>query len=954
MNLWELLKKPLPNLSKKKGIWGELISKTDLSGYVPHKTGLIEEKKIESKRSGDYFVVKNQNQVRYLKLTPQDYFLWQKIDGKTSFSDLVMSYFKQFGSFAFNRIHSLVNQLRSNYFLEEKPVRLFSRLAQLSEAHTFSAKMTRLVRAFMQKEVPFAHLDQWVTRFYNAFFWLFFTRIAKWSYVALTLLGFGCFGYFLHTGQYTIVQMQGSYLMGVLILVSLQVFIILLHEGAHAFAAKSYGRQVPRGGFMLYMGMPAFFVDTTDMWLENKKKRIAVSWAGPYSELIVGGLFGLYMLLFPESAANPILFKCMFLFYFGVFLNMNPLLELDGYYILVDLLEIPMLRRRSFDFVRKGLLKKIKEREPFSTGEKIFTVFGVLAGAYTLFAVTVALYFWQTRIFDSVLDLWGKGLGSQIVVCLLVLASLGPIVLFLALKLIKLVRWVWEQVLSNPIFKEVNKGGPVVTALLLLFLFAGWNQPWVSVDWLEKGVGLLFILTLAHFLYWHAEKFFFTLFGSKLFYWPAALLVASALSLYFSIFAAEIMLFAALLNFVLALRTLLETKITVSFPAAPSDEEKLESTFFGWLAYLEKSLPLFFSAARSKKIFARIKTVSDEIPKQKSGILEKANAVSRAFDLGQQKINRLLGRYWAGELLTRFVDSLDWQEREIWEQCLGKKWQTNIHSLEAILKANFLFGDLSPAEIAQLAKVFKQESFRPKEKIIRQGEAGDKFYLIKKGIVSVLIQNKEGIETEVALLHEGDFFGEIALLKEIPRTATCVAVNDVSVWSLDKPSFSRYVKERFSVSISIERAIEILRLISAMPLFKELSPTQKRELASSFSTRKMAAGKNVITQGEQGSEFFVIEKGECAVKIKALDGVEKEVAKLGKGEYFGEIALLSDAPRSATIQAAAETELLVLSKEKFDEMIQSSLASSGSLEKVSSRRRLDTQKKTKLSIAEVS
>ena len=84
-------------------------------------------------------------------------------------------------------------------------------------------------------------------------------------------------------------------------------------------------------------------------------------------------------------------------------LNLNPLLELDGYFILMDWLEIPMLRRRSLQFVRRQLLSKIAARASFSREEKIFAVFGVLALGYTVGVTGLVLFFWQSRV-SSVLE----------------------------------------------------------------------------------------------------------------------------------------------------------------------------------------------------------------------------------------------------------------------------------------------------------------------------------------------------------------------------------------------------------------------------------------------------------------------------------------------------------------------------------------------------------------------
>ena len=136
------------------------------------------------------------------------------------------------------------------------------------------------------------------------------------------------------------------------------VLLIFCHELAHALVCKSFGREVRRGGFALYLGIPIFFVDTTDIWLENRGRRIAVSAAGPFSDLTLGGACSLLAVALPVDAADAVLFLAS-IAYLAFLMNLIPLLKLDGYYILVDLLEIPMLGPRSFAFVREHLLGKL-------------------------------------------------------------------------------------------------------------------------------------------------------------------------------------------------------------------------------------------------------------------------------------------------------------------------------------------------------------------------------------------------------------------------------------------------------------------------------------------------------------------------------------------------------------------------------------------------------------------
>ena len=125
------------------------------------------------------------------------------------------------------------------------------------------------------------------------------------------------------------------------------------------------GARCARGGLMLYFGMPAFFVDTSDIWRSPRRARMLVSAAGPMSDLFVGGLAALLVLLIPgDTLLNSVAYKLAFTCYIATLFNANPLLELDGYYILVDWLRLPDLRRRALEFMRGPLWRKIDSPRP--------------------------------------------------------------------------------------------------------------------------------------------------------------------------------------------------------------------------------------------------------------------------------------------------------------------------------------------------------------------------------------------------------------------------------------------------------------------------------------------------------------------------------------------------------------------------------------------------------------
>jgi putative peptide zinc metalloprotease protein len=123
--------------------------------------------------------------------------------------------------------------------------------------------------------------------------------------------------------------------------------LVVCHELAHGMCAESFGRPVTRAGIKVALIFPYVFVDTTDAWFEPRRRRIAISLAGPLSDLTLGGAFSIACRLSAPGALRDIFFQLAFGGYVGALFNLNPLLERDGYHVLVDALREPGLRRRA-------------------------------------------------------------------------------------------------------------------------------------------------------------------------------------------------------------------------------------------------------------------------------------------------------------------------------------------------------------------------------------------------------------------------------------------------------------------------------------------------------------------------------------------------------------------------------------------------------------------------------
>jgi len=106
-----------------------------------------------------------------------------------------------------------------------------------------------------------------------------------------------------------------------------------------------------------------------------------------------------------------------------------------------------------------------------------------------------------------------------------------------------------------------------------------------------------------------------------------------------------------------------------------------------------------------------------------------------------------------------------------------------------------------------------------------------------------------------------------------------------------------------------ERELELLR---GLPLFAPLAPATLEHLARSLVRVPAPAGTDVTRQGDVGDRFYLVDEGEVEVTS------DREVlATLGPGDYFGEIALLRDVPRTATVSALTDASLLALERDEF-------------------------------------
>lgn len=364
-------------------------------------------KKLETTKGEEYYVLNNLRRGTYLKLNEQQVYVWNLMDGSHSVEDMAVAIFMKYKTFSFEWLVEWLGQLQAGGFLTSKDVNVYQASKQQLWQRTLRYWGQRLITLLFRSEVSIKGVDPFYGALYKLFGRILYSRPAQLLFLLVALAGLPAFFYVTPKGELShILKAGGSVESGLAGLLIAQIIVIFVHESSHALTTKHYGRTVRRGGIGLYFGMVAFFMDTTDIWMEPRGPRLAVTWAGPYSGFILGGLASLALLIAPTASWSGYLYQFAAFGYFASALNLNPLLKLDGYYILMDWLEIPRLRERSIAFVRKELWGKLVRREKFSREERIFTIYGVLALLWAAFFIFATLRLYGASLFDTIRKLF--------------------------------------------------------------------------------------------------------------------------------------------------------------------------------------------------------------------------------------------------------------------------------------------------------------------------------------------------------------------------------------------------------------------------------------------------------------------------------------------------------------------------------------------------------------------
>ncbi len=383
-----------------------------------------------SSAMGSYVMVKDSARLRYFKFEPWEKTLLELFDGTRTAEGIAEASRRVMPERRIDEqfVLDFAEMLRE-LDLVERPVReRFLMLAEKTRARRKRRLWDAETSTPTMIRIPMFDPDRAMDRIVPWIRWVWspaFVLVA--AAVIAGTLGFLVAHWDLYwAGLLQMLDPQEGGIAGVAYLFVLITVVSLWHELGHGFSCKRFGGEVHDIGFMLFYFQPAFYCAVDDSYLfTNRWHRIAVALGGLYFEtLLCAAALGVWLTTPAESAVHRVALGTVFLCgIVSVLINANPLIKLDGYYVVMDYLDVPNLREESFAYVgalfRRILLGSDEPLPSHPTRRKrIFVAYGVLATLYTTFLYTT-LFLLLARWFERAIGPTGPLAAAALVLWML-------------------------------------------------------------------------------------------------------------------------------------------------------------------------------------------------------------------------------------------------------------------------------------------------------------------------------------------------------------------------------------------------------------------------------------------------------------------------------------------------------------------------------------------------------
>jgi CRP-like cAMP-binding protein len=265
----------------------------------------------------------------------------------------------------------------------------------------------------------------------------------------------------------------------------------------------------------------------------------------------------------------------------------------------------------------------------------------------------------------------------------------------------------------------------------------------------------------------------------------------------------------------------------------------------------------------------------------------------------------------------------------------GPDWLKAKDAVPELLASVPLFHGLDPTILTGLTDGCSLMEVPEGTRLIEEGEQGDRCFIVIKGRLQA-VRRSEGQEVLLSEMTRGDSVGEAALLESSPRAASVIAAEPSRLIVLSRETFERVVagtpdvRRRLTALIAERKewarhvrerpaSAELLRHLAALTRIEDVATL--RALEKEVSWHPIPARTVLFRQGDPGDALYLVLEGELEIVGRRADGSRVRIGRVAAGASLGEMALLTQEPRSADVVASTDAALLKLSKAGYESLV---------------------------------
>jgi len=259
----------------------------------------------------------------------------------------------------------------------------------------------------------------------------------------------------------------------------------------------------------------------------------------------------------------------------------------------------------------------------------------------------------------------------------------------------------------------------------------------------------------------------------------------------------------------------------------------------------------------------------------------------------------------------------------------GSKHEEMVKDGESVvdfLKKNAFFRDVKDiASLHKAASMFEivrlTQAAGETKRIIRKGDIGDCLYIVARGQVEVSAPDEKGNRTVLRKLVRQDVFTEIGFIHNVPSTVDMDAVKEnVVLLKLSKSTYNKHKGAKYMKNLTEWLDATAGHMVSSslknVPMLAGVPEDKLATVAKLFELKVYAKGEKVFAEGDPGDAFYILTKGRLVVTT-TQGGQITELSTLKAGQSFGEISLVDEQSRTATVTALEDSTLFMLSRAQF-------------------------------------